>query len=96
MQMAKSNTKANTSESVGILDTNSVLLAILTLMVDERERAAKLDPSMNKTEVLLDSVGLSHSQIAKILSKNTAAVRMMVARSKAKTRKSISSPDGDS
>lgn len=94
--MAKSNTKANTSESVGILDTNSVLLAILTLMVDERERAAKLDPSMNKTEVLLDSVGLSHSQIAKILSKNTAAVRMMVARSKAKTRKSISSPDGDS
>lgn len=96
MQMAKSNTKANTFESVGILDTNSVLLAILTLMVDERERAAKLDPSMNKTEVLLDSVGLSHSQIAKILSKNTAAVRMMVARSKAKTRKSISSPDGDS
>ena len=96
MQMAKSNTKANTSESVGILDTNSVLLAIITLMVDERERAAKLDPSMNKTEVLLDSVGLSHSQIAKILSKNTAAVRMMVARSKAKTRKSISSPDGDS
>lgn len=96
MQMAKSNTKANTSESVGILDTNSVLLAILTLMVDERERAVKLDPSMNKTEVLLDSVGLSHSQIAKILSKNTAAVRMMVARSKAKTRKSISSPDGDS
>lgn len=96
MQMAKSNTKANTSESVGILDTNSVLLAILTLMVDERERAAKLDPSMNKTEVLLDSVGLSYSQIAKILSKNTAAVRMMVARSKAKTRKSISSPDGDS
>ena len=94
--MAKSNTKANTSESVGILDTNSVLLAILTLMVDERERAAKLDPSMNKTEVLLDSVGLSHSPIAKILSKNTAAVRMMVARSKAKTRKSISSPDGDS
>lgn len=94
--MAKSNTKANTSESVGILDTNSVLLAILTLMVDERERAVKLDPSMNKTEVLLDSVGLSHSQIAKILSKNTAAVRMMVARSKAKTRKSISSPDGDS
>lgn len=96
MQMAKSNTKANTSESVGILDTNSVLLAILTLMVDERERTAKLDPSMNKTEVLLDSVGLSYSQIAKILSKNTAAVRMMVARSKAKTRKSISSPDGDS
>ena len=94
--MAKSNTKVNASESAGILDTNSVLLAILTLMVDERERAAKLDPSMNKTEVLLDSVGLSHSQIAKILSKNTAAVRMMVARSKAKTRKSISSPDGDS
>lgn len=93
MQMTKSNTKANTSESVGILDTNSVLLAILTLMVDERERAAKLDPSMNKTEVLLDSVGLSHSQIAKILSKNTAAVRMMVARSRAKAKKSVSSSD---
>ena len=91
--MAKSNTKANTSESVGILDTNSVLLAILTLMVDERERAAKLDPSMNKTEVLLDSVGLSHSQIAKILSKNTAAVRMMVARSRAKAKKSVRSSD---
>jgi DNA-directed RNA polymerase specialized sigma24 family protein len=81
---------------VGALDANSVLLAILALMVDERERAAKLDPSMSKTEVLLDSVGLSHPQIAKVLSKNTAAVRMMVARSKAKTRKFTSSSDGDS
>lgn len=94
--MAKSNTKPNASESAGVLDTNSVLLAILALMVDERERAAKLDPSMNKTEVLLDSVGLSHSQIAKVLSKNTAAVRMMVARSKSKTKKSASSSEGDS
>lgn len=94
--MAKSNTKPNASESAGVLDTNSVLLAILALMVDERERAAKLDTSMNKTEVLLDSVGLSHSQIAKVLSKNTAAVRMMVARSKSKTKKSASSSEGDS
>lgn len=91
--MTKSNTKANTSESAGILDTNSVLLAILTLMVDERERVAKLDPSMNKTEILLDSVGLSYSQIAKILGKNTAAVRMMVSRSRAKAKKSVSSSD---
>ena len=94
MQMTESNTKANTSESAGALDTNSVLLAILTLMVDERERAAKLDPSMNKTEILLDSVGLSYSQIAKILGKNTAAVRMMVSRSKAKIKKSVNSSDG--
>lgn len=91
--MAKSNTKANASESAGILDTNSVLLAILTLMVDERERVAKLDPSMNKTEILLDSVGLSYSQIAKVLGKNTAAVRMMVTRSRAKTKKSVNSSD---
>lgn len=94
--MAKSNTKPNTSEPAGVLDTNSILLAILALMVDERERSAKLDPSMNKTEILLDSVGLSHSQIAKVLSKNTAAVRMMVARSKVKTKKSASSSDGGS
>ena len=91
--MAKSNTKANASESAGILDTNSVLLAILTLMVDERERVAKLDPSMNKTEILLDSVGLSYSQIAKVLGKNTAAVRMMITRSRAKTKKSVNSSD---
>lgn len=51
--MAKSNTKANASESAGILDTNSVLLAILTLMVDERERVAKLDPSMIKRRFYL-------------------------------------------
>ena len=93
MQMTKSNTKANTSESAGALDNNSVLLAILTLMVDERERAVKLDPGMNKTEVLLDSIGLSYSQIAKVLGKNTAAVRMMITRSRAKTKKSVNSSD---
>ena len=93
MQMTKSNTKANTSESAGALDNNSVLLAILTLMVDERERAVKLAPGMNKTEVLLDSIGLSYSQIAKVLGKNTAAVRMMITRSRAKTKKSVNSSD---
>lgn len=92
--MAKSNTKANTSESAAILDTSSVLLAILALMVDERERAARLDPGMNKTEVLLDSIGLSYSQIAKVLGKNTAAVRMMVTRSRAKVKESVNSSDG--
>lgn len=92
--MTKSNTKANTSESAAILDTNSVLLAILALMVDERERAARVDPGMNKTEVLLDSIGLSYSQIAKVLGKNTAAVRMMVTRSRAKVKESVNSSDG--
>jgi DNA-directed RNA polymerase specialized sigma24 family protein len=84
--MAKNSTSTKVAESNG-LEAESVLLAILALMVDERERAAKLDQNMDKTELILDSIGLSHQQIAKVLNKNTAAVRMMITRAKTKSRK---------
>lgn len=85
--MVKSKLKPTKTSDDAQLDGNSILLAILALLVDERERAAKLDPDMGKTEMILDSIGLSHQQIAKVLNKNTSAVRMMVSRAKTRSGK---------
>lgn len=58
-----------------------LLLALITLEVDKRESSAP--EGGVKTEVLLSNAGLGSTQIAKIMGKNPAAVRMMLSRSRA-------------
>lgn len=69
--------KPTETASVG---TEELLLALISLEVDKRERS--LDSSQLKTELLLANTGLGYQQIAKIMGKNPAAVRMMITRSK--------------
>ncbi len=67
------------------LDTDSILLAILSLLVDEREQRALSRPSQTKTEVVLADAGLPHGVIARMLNKQPDAVRMAITRARAKT-----------
>jgi hypothetical protein len=57
----------------------ALLLAIVTLLVDQRERDG--DSNSVKTEVLLAGAGLSYQQIAPMVNKKPDAVRMLIARS---------------
>lgn len=56
------------------------LLAILTLLVDTRERNS--DGQQEKTEVLLSNAGLTSPEIAKILRKKASAVQKAIQRSR--------------
>ena len=68
--------------SASELGTNDLLLAILTLLVDGRERLAADRNDQVKTEVLLANSGLSYTTIARLLGKKPDAVRMMIARAR--------------
>lgn len=72
------------------LTTEALLLALIALEVDRRE--SNLTDGQVKTELLLDSVGLSYQQIARIMGKNSAAVRMAITRAKKKPQ--ASNPKG--
>lgn len=61
--------------------TEELLLALIALEVDKRENSNS--DERVKTEVLLSGAGLGSSQIAKIMGKNPAAVRMVLSRSRA-------------
>ena len=61
------------------LSTEGLLLALLTLQIDEREKNGVADDRL-KTEILLSKAGLSYQQIAAMMNKNPDAVRMMLAR----------------
>lgn len=87
--MPRNNQHAQKNIEAGQPESNTLLLAILTLLVDERERETKKNPDMNKTEFLLDAVGISHAQIGLMLSKNPAAIRMAVTRAKARGGKKV-------
>jgi hypothetical protein len=59
------------------------LLALIALLVDQRERGgAPMDKGSVKTELLLKEAGLSVNEIAKVLNKNVAAVHKAVQRAK--------------
>jgi len=72
--------KPEESKAGTALSTDVLLLAMLTLMIDERERAAGVNSPQVKTEALLASAGLSYQQIAAMMNKNPDAVRMMLGR----------------
>jgi hypothetical protein len=69
--------KADTQ--VQSLSTESLLLALLTLQIDEREKSGVADDRL-KTELLLSKAGLTYQQIATMMNKNPDAVRMMLSR----------------
>ena len=57
---------------------------ILALLVDAREARIKNDKDATKTEVLLDSVGLSLDDIAAATNKSYDAIRISLSRSRRK------------
>ena len=57
---------------------------ILALLVDAREARIKDDKQATKTEVLLDSAGLSLDDISAVLGKKSDTIRVSLSRSKAK------------
>jgi DNA-directed RNA polymerase specialized sigma24 family protein len=69
-------------QSPHTLDLETIGLAILTLLVDEREARVASVPGARRTEVLLSQAGLTSARIASMLEKTPGAVRMAVSRSK--------------
>jgi DNA-directed RNA polymerase specialized sigma24 family protein len=61
--------------------TDTLLKAILALMVDEREARPASDRE-RRTEVLLASAGLGASEIAELTGKQPGAVRMALSRAR--------------
>lgn len=64
-------------------DESAMLLkALLVVAVDLRERLIVGDSSARKTELLLDSVGIAPSDIAKMLGKKPGTVRKALSRAR--------------
>ncbi len=74
-----SKEKNSAATTTGALSIESLLLALLTLQIEERE-AKGFDSDRTKTEILLASAGLTYQQIAAMMNKKPDAVRMMLAR----------------
>jgi DNA-directed RNA polymerase specialized sigma24 family protein len=89
--MARRPTSLVAMSSASDLDSGSLtsrlLLALLTLAVDERERHANETPNQVKSEVLLARAGLSSAVIAELVQKQPGAVRTTLSRAKVKKRR---------
>jgi hypothetical protein len=66
------------------LTTGAAAAGILALLVDAREARVKEDKDATKTEVLLDSAGLSLDEIAAVTNKKYDAIRVSLQRSRRK------------
>jgi DNA-directed RNA polymerase specialized sigma24 family protein len=64
------------------LTTAAAASGILALLVEAREARIRDDKDATKTEVLLDSVGLSLDDIAAVMGKKYDAVRVSLQRSR--------------
>jgi hypothetical protein len=64
------------------LTTGAAASGILALLVDAREARIKDDKQAVKTEVLLDSAGLSLDDIAAVMNKKYDAVRVSIQRNR--------------
>lgn len=62
--------------------TEELLVAILALLVANREDRDPDPKNQQKTEVILDSAGLGAATIAKLMNKNAGAVRKTIQRSR--------------
>lgn len=76
----------NSPAATDNLSVESLLLALLTLQIEERE-ARGFDLERTKTEVLLASAGLTYQQIAAMMNKKPDAVRMMLSRAAKPSKK---------
>jgi hypothetical protein len=83
------------SEGGGALPSErDVLLAILAILIDEREARAADRPKQSKTELLLADAGLPFGTIAILLNKQPDAVRMSIARARTREPKGSVSARG--
>lgn len=69
-------------------DLAAVGIAVLALLVDERESRVANQPDAVPTEVLLGDVGLTSTQIAKLVRKAPGSVRAAQSRAKKPPTKS--------
>lgn len=81
------STEIETSQKLSI---EALLLALVTLEVDRRENTAT--DGQTKTEILLNAAGLTSQQVALIMGKNAAAVRMTLSRAKKPLKSSKKEP----
>jgi DNA-directed RNA polymerase specialized sigma24 family protein len=63
-------------------ETAKLLRALLALAVDEREERIVRQPGAQKTELILDAVGLESSEIASLTGKQAGSVRMTLSRAR--------------
>ena len=59
---------------------DALLLAVIALLVDDRNH--RLTDADVKTELLLDSCGLTNQQIAQVMNKQPDAVRKVISRAR--------------
>ncbi len=64
-----------------------ILMAILAIMVDDREAEVVASPNRRRTELVLADVGLQAPTIAILLNKQVATVRMAIYRAAKKGTK---------
>lgn len=81
--MAKRSTRQRSTEDTEV-STNQLLLALLQVLIDDREARVDERPKQIKTEVLLDRIGLRSTTIATLVGKQPGAVRTTLSREKAK------------
>ena len=78
MSPKRSSVPATADESIP--GEREILMAILALMVDEREAQLAASPGRRRTELVLADVGLQAPAIAALLNKQIATVRMAIYR----------------
>jgi DNA-directed RNA polymerase specialized sigma24 family protein len=78
-------------ETTAAPDLSAVGLAVLSLLVDERESRVADRPDAVPTEVLLDEAGLNSSQIGALVQKTPGAVRMTLSRARTPKKKATKS-----
>ena len=67
--------------------TNQLLMALLGLLIDEREQRIATSDAGIKTEVLLTRLGLSSTLIGRLMGKQPAAIRVTLSRARARAPK---------
>lgn len=72
----------NVSQEKHEAEVRALLLAVATMLADDRETRVGVEPQAERTEVLLARVGLSAAQIGAILGKQPGAVRMTLSRAR--------------
>lgn len=76
--------RSRTNREAHQLTTGAATSGILALMVDDRETRIKDDKQAVKTEVLLESAGLSLDDIAAVMNKSYDAVRVSIQRNRSR------------
>jgi hypothetical protein len=70
-----------------VVSQEAAMAGILAILVEEREKRTKGEDDAAKTEVLLAHAGLSNDDIAAVMGKSSDAVRKVIERKNAPTRK---------